>query len=88
MNQEGSKVGTPEAGGASRLGALGDGGPAFPCDVDLHQGFRGMSLRDYLAAKAMQGLLANPDVSTDHLNVYASDAYLMADAMIAARGAA
>jgi hypothetical protein len=31
MSQEGLKVGTPEAGGAARLGAQGDGGPAFPC---------------------------------------------------------
>lgn len=37
------------------------GGPAFPCQVpDQFEGylFDGMRLRDYFAAKAMQGILA------------------------------
>jgi len=43
----------------------------------------GMSLRDYFAAKAIQGLLNNGM----HPNVYelARDAYKLADAMIEAR---
>ncbi len=40
--------------------ARDDGGPAFPSlDADSNS-FIGMSLRDYFAAKAMQGLLTNP----------------------------
>lgn len=41
-----------------------DGGPAFPipCDPDhcTHLNCQGMSLRDYFAAKAMQGLISEP----------------------------
>jgi hypothetical protein len=93
MSQEGLKVGTPEAGGASRLGAQGDGGPAFPCDVDLHQGRQGMSLRDQFAGRAMQGELAAQSYQTgwyseskDYASL-AELAYRVADAMILARGA-
>jgi len=49
----------------------------------------GMTLRDYFAAKAMQGLLASPrtptkdEVVTD--TIVAKYAYLMADAMLKAR---
>lgn len=39
------------------------GGPAFPCDrraqVDKGWWESGMTLRDYFAAKAMQGIAAN-----------------------------
>lgn len=80
-----------------------DGGPAFPCDPFIasepgHQSVakrlaEGMSLRDYFAAKALQGLLANIAnedefasgdfrVVTDH---YASIAFQYADAMLRAR---
>ena len=55
----------------------------------------GMTLRDYLAAKAMQGMFANPDDSheqydlsyEDYVKEIASCAYKMADAMIKAREA-
>jgi len=43
----------------------------------------GMSLRDYFAAKAMQGLLAS-DVNAS-LKVFANQAYAVADAMMEAR---
>lgn len=76
------------------------GGPAFPCEVDPEQlaagahqiGHRlfqqyGMALRDFFAAKAMQGLLAQA-----HGTAYSSDvdvgaeyAYRMADAMLKER---
>ena len=46
----------------------------------------GMSLRDYFAAKAMQGILANPVTFTGHEEI-ANNAYAMADAMIKARDA-
>ena len=44
------------------------GGPAFPVPLnpgeryDVHGPADGMTLRDYFAAKAMQGALANPEV--------------------------
>jgi len=50
----------------------------------------GMTLRDYFAAKAMQGLLA---AQTEEWNIYdhnyemAVEAYRVADEMIIARGA-
>ena len=78
------------------------GGPAFPCETvgtDKHGEYRlpyqGMTLRDYFAAKAMQGVCAgNPeympvcaDQSDDPSDVVliARTAYAMADAMLAAR---
>ncbi|KUQ97991.1 hypothetical protein AWI31_04420 [Enterobacter hormaechei subsp. xiangfangensis] len=47
-------------------------------------GGRGLTLRDYFAAKAMQGRLANPDwlCSDDRT---ATEAYQIADAMLRAR---
>ena len=65
-----------------------DGGPAFPStisDDSLHVG--GMSLRDYFAAKAMQGLLAQScgtAFGSDPI-LGAQYAYQMADAMLATR---
>lgn len=46
-----------------------------------------MTLRDYFAAKAMQAMIAHPD-SDDNKPaiVFASGAYVMADAMMKARG--
>jgi hypothetical protein len=76
---------------------INDGGPAFPFDlIDVlpgtgEQGVReqhsGLSIRDYFAAKAMQGLLAG--FFNDSTKYNASDlpkeAFMIADAMIAAR---
>jgi hypothetical protein len=66
-----------------------DGGAAFPCDV--HQDderFQGMALRDYFAAKAMQGLIAQSNGSAldSDVSLGAEYAYQMADAMLKARG--
>lgn len=51
----------------------------------------GMNLRDYFAAKAMQGILANPgqldNVNDDAAKWVARDAYKVADAMLKARNA-
>ena len=48
----------------------------------------GMTLRDYFAAKAMQGLLSDPDWRIDlPFSATASAAYKMADAMLKAREA-
>ena len=55
--------------------------PAFPRD---HQsdGHNGMSLRDYFAAKALQGMLACPIQPQSGPDMYARDAYALADAML------
>ena len=60
-----------------------NGGPAFPTGVYTVEG---MTLRDYFAAKAMQGRLANPDwlCSDDRT---ATEAYQIADEMLRAREA-
>jgi hypothetical protein len=66
--------------------------PAFPSVFD-HE--RGMTLRDYFAAKAMQGMFANPDDGhenydlsyEDYVKEIARCAYKMADAMLKAREA-
>lgn len=81
------------------------GGPAFPVETKLNPisneaddyqtqdnhitQFAGMTLRDYYAAKAMQGILSNPG-QLDNVNEAAAswvarDAYLVADAMLKAR---
>ena len=57
--------------------------PAFPI-VETNQTSSieaGMTLRDYFAAKAMQGLIVSYPVSWD----YAKEAYKIADAMLKAR---
>ena len=61
-----------------------NGGPAFPVTIDIGSGvefYKGMTLRDYFAAKAMQGLL---DAAMAECEI-AKAAYEMADAMLAAR---
>jgi hypothetical protein len=58
------------------------GGPAFPTG----NAYQGMTLRDYFAAKAMQGILTH--AYTRHIRVedlYACDAYVIADAMLKTR---
>jgi hypothetical protein len=67
------------------------GGPAFPIP-GLHgdADFNGMTLRDYFAAKAMQGMVASPQFCEGgwpDVDI-AQQAYDIADAMLAARGAA
>jgi hypothetical protein len=64
-----------------------NGGLAFPV-VGTHEAVieTGMSIRDYMAAKAMQGMLAAAEnYQTKEL---AEHAYQVADAMLAERGAA
>ena len=58
------------------------GGYAFPTETDLTYQ-HGMTLRDYFAAKAMQGMLTRP--GSINVNDDASFAYKMADAMLKAR---
>ncbi|EOD4130345.1 hypothetical protein ACJQ65_003116 [Yersinia enterocolitica] len=72
------------------------GGPAFPFvpgeGSALYES-EGMQLRDYFAAKAMQGIIRRYDghsfgggQNSPHYKELAEDAYLIADAMIKARG--
>ena len=79
-----------------------DGGPAFPCELDgelppnaepeklyaiPRVRERGMSLRDYFAAAAMQALLYESIKIEGDATTYrvARDAYRVADAMLAER---
>lgn len=70
-----------------------DGGYAFPRRlpnikvtpdeaVDIVERYAGMSLRDYFAGQALAAMTQRPDEPCSHL---AGRAYLIADAMIAAR---
>ena len=72
------------------------GGPAFPyvCDADFDYG-TGMTLRDYFAAKAMQGQLSACDweftggpMPKDQLIDLVYCSYQIADAMISVRESA
>ncbi len=63
--------------------------PAFPLTSNWLGELRhlnGMTLRDYFAAKAMQGILADPNVNMGEYKL-AKWAYEMADAMMEAREA-
>lgn len=74
-----------------------DGGPAFPrvfskngdfSDSPKYPAQEGMSLRDYFAAQAIAGMFS-PGIwpNTTHIKTAADAAYIVADAMLAARGA-
>ena len=67
------------------------GGPAFPCEWDYigsnREAANGMTLRDYLAAKAMQAMLSSPHCPRGIKGyALAEQAYQVADAMLEARG--
>lgn len=82
------------------MSKINDGGSAFPHPDDQmnhnscwipHEN-RGMSLRDYFAAKAMQGLMgrawdAEKFTGEELLQIWARSAYASADAMLKAREA-
>lgn len=66
-----------------------NGGPAFPADVwnaNTRRYMRdcGVTTRDYFAAKALQGLLADPNLLAPR-EEFAQRAYELADAMLAER---
>ena len=74
------------------MSKINNGGPAFPLQGGVEQletslPLQGMTMRDYFAAKAMQGLLAR-SVGNINAEIMANDAYQMADAMLRARGEA
>lgn len=75
---------------------INDGGPAFPTDNEQQVGhntwhYQGMTLRDYFAAAALQGLLACPRssyVGGKKLTAYwqyGIASYRLADALLAER---
>jgi len=63
--------------------------PAFPLHnhgtQTLGMHFTGMTLRDYFAAKAMQGILTDPEIVMGATEI-ANLSYKYADAMMKARG--
>ena len=76
---------------------INNGGPAFPLPAVSHQGHivaltegpaLGMTLRDYFAAKVMQGLMVNASYADDDYDIEARAAYRSADAMLRVRGEA
>lgn len=76
------------------MNMINDGGPAFPVwelngkDIPEMTGF-GMTLRDYFAAKAMQGFITivtnNGEERLIDVPQLAKSAYSIADAMLKAR---
>lgn len=69
------------------------GGAAFPVPAtELHGTDTGMTLRDYFAAKCMPAIINSLNGSVvfeeckGDFDLYAKQAYVMADAMLKARG--
>lgn len=64
-----------------------EGGTAFPIVHPDGKGvqYYGMTLRDYFAAKALQGICAHQDTWGLQMKQIAESAYEAADAMLAAR---
>lgn len=66
------------------------GGPAFPSHGTMGEVVcEGLSMRDYFAAKAMQGMLCQEFSAATNadLSILASQAFNVADAMLKAREA-
>ena len=61
-----------------------NGGPAFPSENPL-EFVTGMTLRDYFAAKAMQGMIAAVGYHRGEVDFMAESAYDCADAMLLER---
>ena len=65
------------------------GGPAFPWCGDLNETpfiNLGMTLRDYFAARVLQGRCASGPDAAWSADMLARDAYALADAMLRVRG--
>ncbi|SRR5260221_1096826 len=63
-----------------------DGGPAFPSHGTMGEvAQQGMSLRDYFAAAALQGILGIYDQPNQLSEQFAERCYRLADAMLAER---
>jgi hypothetical protein len=64
--------------------SVNSGGPAFPVhEYSFGRELTGMTLRDYFAAAALCGLVADGAVST--FDLAATESYNFADAMLKAR---
>lgn len=62
------------------MNEINTGGPAFPAHtISMYEG---MTLRDYFAAKAMQGILAGNSTKVHEI---AQASYIVADAMLKER---
>ena len=55
---------------------------AFPCPERVSDGWRGMSLRDYFAAQALDPILIENEADTDRIAAFA---YRIADSMLKER---
>lgn len=70
---------------------INDGGPAFPCDSNMstfEHGIKGMSLRDWFAGQALQGLASITSHNSGTgltLKIRTQIAYNYADAMLVTR---
>ena len=71
---------------------MNTGGSAFPVhpnvNLDLDKRWCGMTLRDYFAAKAMQGLIGRSwdgYAAEEMFKIWSVSAYAVADAMLKAR---
>jgi len=75
---------------------INDGGPAFPSEEQIRcngevcdtRKFPGMTLRDYFAAAALQGIVSDPSLfvkSKRDVELVSRSAYEFADAMLKAR---
>ena len=70
-----------------------NGGPAYPMQVQLHNGtdnYRGLTVRDWFAGMALTGLCMAHDKDAglnrrEFLEAYPEASYAFADAMIAER---
>jgi hypothetical protein len=70
-----------------------DGGPAFPCSNEQFtygnpqagDAHAGMTLRDWFAGQALAGGISGDNSEDYTIDEMASDAYRIADAMLAAR---
>lgn len=70
--------------------ALKDGGPAFPVTTNCGSAYPlpGMTMRDYFAAAAVQGILASTEASQAHkiqVKNLAEGCYIIADALLSQR---
>lgn len=64
------------------------GGPAFPINANESADrciYIGMSLRDYFAAKAMQGIVSHPNSGGMTYEDISERAWMQADAMLKVR---
>jgi len=59
--------------------------PAFPLFIDDAEVYRGMTLRDYFAAAALQGLIANKPYMGIDTSLMSDWAYKVANSMLIER---